>query len=129
VFYVFFGDMAAEFIGWAQSLFQAEVGFASLGFSMVGFMAFRGVFVLRVAAVVGVSCFLLGAAGGHIYQMIAYNNFEPGNVGVIFYTDIGIPLIGFVLLWLKHRWGYEPSVAEDMRGGLTRSALLTHVLP
>jgi hypothetical protein len=61
--------------------------------------------------------------------MIAYNNFEPGNVGVVFYTDIGIPLIGFVLLWLKHRWRYEPSVAENMRGGLTRSALLTHVLP
>jgi hypothetical protein len=42
VFHVFFGNMAAEFIGWKQSPFQAEVGFASLGFSVIGFLAFRG---------------------------------------------------------------------------------------
>src|SRR4028119_370134 len=41
VFHVFFGDMAAEFIGWEQSPFQTELGFASLGFSVIGFMAFR----------------------------------------------------------------------------------------
>jgi hypothetical protein len=29
VFHVFFGELAAEFIGWADSPFQAEVGFAS----------------------------------------------------------------------------------------------------
>jgi hypothetical protein len=39
VFHVFFGDMAAKFIGWKQSPFQAEVGFASLGFSVIGFLA------------------------------------------------------------------------------------------
>ena len=31
VMHVFFGEMAARFIGWANSPFQAEVGFASLG--------------------------------------------------------------------------------------------------
>jgi hypothetical protein len=30
-FHVFFGDTAAKFIGWENSPFQAEVGFASLG--------------------------------------------------------------------------------------------------
>jgi len=49
--HVFFGDMAARFIGWANSPFQAEVGFASLGFSVVGFLAFRGDIGLRKAAV------------------------------------------------------------------------------
>ena len=110
--HVFFGDMAAEMIGWQQSPFQAEVGFASLGFSVIGFLAFRGGFDVRVAAVAGVSCFLLGAAGGHVYQMIVANNFAPGNAGVIFYTDIALPIIGFVLLWLQHRWGDEPASAE-----------------
>lgn len=42
VMHVFFGDMAARFIGWAQSPFQAEVGFASLGFAVVGLLAFFG---------------------------------------------------------------------------------------
>ena len=113
VFHVFFGDMAAYFIGWAQSPFQAEVGFASLGFSAVGFLAFRGVFAVRVAAVLGIACFLFGAAGGHIYQMIVAHNFAPGNAGVIFYTDIVIPVIGFVLLWLQHRYQRDSSASEE----------------
>ena len=90
-----------EFIGWANSPFQTEVGFASLGFSIVGFLAFRGDRGLRKAAVIGPSIFLLGAAGGHIYQMITAHNFAPGNAGVIFWTDIFLPVIGFVLLWLS----------------------------
>jgi hypothetical protein len=103
VMHVFFGAMAARFIGWADSPFQAEVGFASLGFAAVGFLAFRGDQGLRIAAVVGPSLFLLGAAGGHIYQMITAHNFAPGNVGIIFWTDILVPAIGFALLWLQSR--------------------------
>lgn len=103
VMHVFFGAMAARFIGWADSPFQAEVGFASLGFAAIGFLAFRGDRGLRVAAVVGPSLFLLGAAGGHIYQMIAARNFAPGNAGIIFWTDILIPVIAFTLLCLQKR--------------------------
>ena len=95
--------MTARFIGWQDSPFQAEVGFASLGFAVVGFLAFRRSFEMRLAAVVGPAFFLLGAAGGHVYQMITAHNFAPGNAGVIFYTDILIPIIGFALLWLQFR--------------------------
>ncbi|MEQ8345382.1 MAG: hypothetical protein RIB84_27950 [Sneathiellaceae bacterium] len=104
VMHVFFGEMAAKFIGWADSPFQLEVGFASLGFSVLGFIAFRGAFAYRVAAVVGSGCFLWGAAGGHIYQMAANDNYAPGNAGIIFYTDLILPLIGLLLLWLQHRF-------------------------
>lgn len=103
VMHVFFGEMAARFIGWADSPFQAEVGFASLGFAAIGLLAFRGDRGLRIAAVVGPSLFLLGAAGGHIYQMITAHNFAPGNAGIIFWTDILIPAIGFGLLYLQDR--------------------------
>ncbi len=104
VVHTFFGEMAARLIGWADSPFQAEVGFASLGFSAVGFMACWRSFDLRLAAIVGPALFLLGAAGGHIYQIVKAGNFAPGNAGVILYTDILIPLIGFALLWLQHRY-------------------------
>jgi hypothetical protein len=117
----FFGPMTARFIGWADSPFQAEVGFASLGFAVVGFLAFRGSFDPRLAAVVAPALFLLGAAGGHRYQMIAAGNFAPGNAGVVFYTDI-IPLIGFALLWLQHRYGRERVVAAPA-WGMTASAV------
>lgn len=103
VFHVFFGTLAASYIGWPDSPFQTEVGFASLGFSVVGFLAFRDDRGLRLAAVVGPACFLWGAAGEHIYQMVTSHNFAPGNAGVIFYTDLFLPVIGFVLLWLRYR--------------------------
>ncbi len=63
---------------------------------------------------IGPSIFLLGAAGGHIYQMITAHNFAPGNAGVIFWTDILLPVIGFVLLWLSAR-----SAGTEMRKSST----------
>lgn len=104
VLHVFFGDMTAAFIGWQPSPFQTEVGMASLGFSIVGFLSFKGGFGLRLGAVTGPSIFLLGAAGGHLYQMIVAGNFSPGNAGVIFFTDILIPVIAMTFIWLQHRY-------------------------
>ena len=103
VLHVFFGKLAASFIGWEDSPFQLEVGFASLGFAVVGLLAFRGSFDLRLAAIVGPACFLWGAAGGHVYQMIPARNFAPGNAGIIFYSDILVPIVGFIFLSLQHR--------------------------
>lgn len=105
VMHVFFGKMAAAFIGWADSPFQFEVGTASLGFAVVAFIAAFGSFDLRLAAVLGPSIFTLGAAVGHIRQMVEAHNFAPGNAGVIFWTDILIPLFGFILLWQQWRLG------------------------
>jgi hypothetical protein len=101
VFHTFFGKIAAEFIGWADSPFQLEVGVASLGFAVVGFIAAFRSFDLRLAALIGPGIFTLGAAAGHINQMITTHNFASGNAGVIFWTDILRPLFGFALLWLQ----------------------------
>jgi hypothetical protein len=103
ILHVFFGGMIASFIGWADSPFQLEVGFASLGFAVVGFMSFRGSFGMRAAAVIGPAFFLLGAAGGHIYQMLKTHNFSPGNAGTVFWMDIILPAIGFILLYYSHK--------------------------
>jgi hypothetical protein len=110
VCHVFFGKMAAAFIGWADSPFQFEVGMASLGFAAVAFTAAFRSFDLRLAAILGPSLFLLGAAAGHLYQMVTEHNFAPGNAGIIFYMDIIIPLVGFALLALQHRYG-RPSAS------------------
>ena len=102
--HVFFGDVAAHFIGWDQSPFQAEVGFASLGFAVVGLLAFWSKVEFRAATVIAPALFLWGAAGGHIYQMIVARNFSPGNAGIIFWTDVFIPLIAFILLRLQYKY-------------------------
>ena len=100
VYHVFFGEMSARFIGWADSPFQTELGFASLGFSVVGFLAWRGSYPMRVAAVVGPAIFMLGAAGGHIYQIATQHNLAAGNSGLLLWMDVVIPLAGFLFLWM-----------------------------
>ncbi len=54
---------------------------------------------LRIGAVVGPAMFMLGAAGWHVYQMIAAHNFSPGNVEAWCsgWTS-STPLTGFLLL-------------------------------
>jgi hypothetical protein len=101
VFHVFFGEMAAGFIGWADSPFQAEVGYASLGFAAIGLLAFKGNCMVRLASILGPTMFLWGAAVGHIRDILVTGNMAPGNAGIMLYSDILLPVIGFALLWFK----------------------------
>jgi hypothetical protein len=117
VMHAFFGAMVARFIGWADSPFQLEVAFASLGFAAVGFFAFRNTLAVRFAAILGPAMFLWGAAGGHIYQMMTADNLAPGNAGSVLYTDILLPIIGFTLLWLK--WQADNGTARHAIGSRT----------
>lgn len=89
-----FGDFIAKEIGWDQSPFQLEVAFASLGFSLVGFVAFsrQRSLLVKFVALLGPAVFLWGAAGGHIYDIITSGNLAPGNAGSILYTDVALPL-------------------------------------
>jgi hypothetical protein len=53
---------------------------------------------MRLAAILGPACFLGGAAGVHTNSTITEHNFARANAGIIFWSDILIPLIGFVFL-------------------------------
>ena len=119
VFHIFFGDMAARFIGWENSPFQVEVGFASLGFAAVGFLAFRRGREVRLAAVLGPALFLWGAAAGHVVDMVRSHNFAPGNAGVIFWTDILLPIFGFALLALARP--LPPLIAAGAAGPVAQA--------
>jgi len=103
VMHTVFHTSAAEFIGWEDSPFQLEVGFASLGFGLIGLLALKKDFSLRLALVIGTSAFLWGAAGGHIYEIIAKENFAPGNAGIMLWSGLLMPVIGIVLLVLSHQ--------------------------
>lgn len=111
IMHVFFAEFTASFIGWANSPFQLEVGFASLGIGVAGFIAFRQDFSFRVATLIPPALFLWGAAGGHIYQIITAHNLAQGNAGVILWTDILLPLFGFTLLLLQWQ---NPSGRSDI---------------
>ena len=113
VFHVFFADMAASVIGWENSPFQYEVGYASLGFAISGIIAFKQNLSFRAATIIGPLFFLWGAAGGHVYQMIKADNFAPGNAGSIFWWDIILPIIAFVLLYQQYKQERLASPSRD----------------
>jgi hypothetical protein len=113
VMHVVFAEYTARFIGWANSPFQLEVGFASLGMGVAGLIAFRQNLAFRLATFIPPAFFLWGAAGGHIYQIFTTHNMAPGNAGAILWTDILLPVIGFTLLYAQ--WKVSPltqSVSE-----------------
>lgn len=118
VFHVFFGALSARYIGWADSPFQAEVGYASLGYAAVSLLAFKSNFMVRVASILGPAVFQWGAAAGHVRDILATGNMAPGNAGVMLYADILLPVAGFALLWFKHSSDDDgaPVVGSAVRG-------------
>jgi hypothetical protein len=78
IMHTFFGAMTARFIGWADSPFQTELGLASLGFAVVGFLAFRGGFDLRLAAVTGPALFHARRSRSPYSRHDHHREFRPG---------------------------------------------------
>ncbi|MGE0022969.1 MAG: DUF6790 family protein [Hyphomicrobium sp.] len=102
--HVFYADEAAKLIGWpAGSPFQFEVGLHDGAWGLLGFLC---VFIgggFWLATALGWSFFLLGAAYGHLQQLIAGDT-APYNLLPLF-TDALIPLWLLGLLYAYHRAG------------------------
>lgn len=120
IMHTVFGDLSARLIGWENNGFQAEVGFASIGIALVALIAFpqRMPYSLKFAALVGPACFLWGAAGAHIADIINTGNMASHNAGTVLYTDILVPVIGFVLWGLSYatrdrRPAAEPTAVRE----------------
>lgn len=109
--HIVFPDVIAEYIGWEPgSPFQLELGFASLGTSILGILCIwlRGWFWL--APIVSRSVFSLGAGYVHIINILEHGNMSPGNAGPILFYDIAIPFLAVGLFITYARQG-------GLRGG------------
>ncbi len=100
IFHSFLGDFSAAQIGWDQSPFQMELALASLGFGVVGVIAFprRAGWVAKLVACTGPGIFMFGAGFVHIVDMIQTGNLAFGNAGPILYTDLLYPIVSAVIL-------------------------------
>jgi uncharacterized protein DUF6790 len=74
------------------------VAVANLAIGTLGILSYwiRGNF--WTAAVIVTSIWLLGAAAIHLSEMVGAGNYNPGNAGVVFYTDILGPALLIMLL-------------------------------
>ncbi|MGE5555539.1 MAG: DUF6790 family protein [Methanocella sp.] len=92
--HTFMADYIAEYIGWPPgSPFQFEVAVANLSYGILGLLCakFRGNF--WTATIIAYSTFYLGAAYGHIIDILENANYAPGNAGAPLYLDIAIPAV------------------------------------
>lgn len=115
--HILYPDQVAEYIGWEPgSPFQLELGFASLGTSLLGILSIwlRGWFWL--APVLSRSVFLLGAAYVHIVDIVANGNMSPGNAGPILFYDIVVPFaaIGLFIAYARQEGLVASSPAQAL---------------
>jgi uncharacterized protein DUF6790 len=102
--HVFFPEQAAKMIGWPVSPFQFEVGVHDGAWGVLGFLCIWIGGTFWLATGLGWALFMLGAAYGHIHQVMKTGDFAPYNFLTIFSDGfIGIWLL--VLLFLYWRCG------------------------
>lgn len=100
--HIIFADQVASGIGWpVNSGFQMELGFASIGIGIVGFLGFW-IKSVWLPFIIIKSVFMWGAGFTHIWHAVQHGNLSPGNVGVIIYWDFLFPL-AMVALYLFYR--------------------------
>ena len=100
--HTFFADTTARQIGWPTgNPFQFEVAMANLALAVLGILCIwlRGNF--WYATIIGYSILALGAAYGHIVQIIVNQDYAPDNAGAVLYYDILLPVFLLVLLVLS----------------------------
>ena len=89
-------------IGWLTgSPFQYELAIYHLGFAVIAMVSLWKRDNLWIGVIYAKSIFLLGAAGVHIWDIIASGNLSHGNFGVtLFGNDLIIPITAIILLHL-----------------------------
>jgi hypothetical protein len=95
-------DEIAKSIGYAQSMFQWEVGWADIAVGVLGVASIWKRDSWLTAAVVALAILYWGDAAGHLMEWIAHDNTAPSNVGAI-PSDILQPLVALALLTAYRR--------------------------
>jgi hypothetical protein len=112
-----FGEFTARVIGWGPEPVPAGGGVREPGLrtGRVPGVPRRRDLLLKLAAVLGVTPFLWGAAGVHIYEIVVHGNYAAGNAGAILWTDLLLPMFGLAAVWAHHRTLARGSAASAPR--------------
>ena len=103
--HIIYADQVAAGIGWPlDSGFQMELGFASIGIGLIGFIGFWNR-SFWLPFIITKSIFMLGAGFTHILHMMQHNNFSPSNTGIILYWDFLLPfiLVGLFIFYQREK--------------------------
>lgn len=99
----FMPERAAQELGWTMCHFQQELANVNLGYGVVGFLCiwFRGLF--WTSTTISASIWLFGDGLQHLYNNFWGHDFNLLGTGIIFFTDLFIPIALMTLLFFYHR--------------------------
>ena len=98
-------DRVADSIGWPKgNPFQFEVGLASVSYGTLGVLSVGQGQAWWLATIVAYSIFYLGAAAGHVRELVVRGNRSPGNAGAVLVLDVAVPLF-LIVLYALYRAG------------------------
>jgi hypothetical protein len=95
---------AARYLKWLPSPFQQELANASLGFGVIGILCIWVRNHFWTATVIGSAVWLFGDAIQHLYDIFFMKNISEVNTGIVFYSDLLIPIFSVILLILNLQW-------------------------
>lgn len=90
-------QMVAQSVGWPNTPFLREVGFANISYGILGLLSIR-YRSFWVPTIIAFTVFMWGAAVVHIYNIQQTSNVAPGNAGAVLYLDILMPVLFIILL-------------------------------
>jgi hypothetical protein len=104
-FQVFFPDMAASSIGWANSPFQYEIGIADLAIGVVAIISFWRSLEFKTPVVIYITLFCLGVAIGHIFQAVEAHDYAANNFDLLLIETIALMILLPIALeaWMAER--------------------------
>ena len=92
----------AKQIDWPKTPLQNEVAFANLTIGILGLSRFwRRSRDYLLASIVAYASWLFADGLGHVYWLVVQSNDAPFNVGTILFTDLLMPILVVILLWLS----------------------------
>lgn len=95
---------AARYLKWLPSPFQQELANACLGFGVIGILCIWVRNHFWTATVIGTAIWLFGDAVDHLRDIFLNNNVSEINTGIVFYSDLLIPVFTVILLILNLQW-------------------------
>jgi hypothetical protein len=100
---VFFPNIAASSIGWANSPFQYEIGVADIAIGIVAILSFWRSLEFKAAVVIYIALFSLGVAIGHLYQATEAHDYAANNFGLLLIITVAEMVLLPILLWQTWR--------------------------
>ena len=90
-------EMVAQSVGWPNTPFLREVGFANISYGILGILSIK-YRSFWVPTIIAYAVFMWGAAIGHLYCIKQTGNLAAGNAGTVLYLDILMPILFILLL-------------------------------